>query len=619
MPDDSLILPDGRVFTPWEQPHKPARTYHVSQAADEEGDGSEKRPFRTIQAAADVVGPGERVLIHEGVYRETVRPRRGGDGPMSMITYEAAPGEEVVITGAERYDGPWRQQERWMTGPRSQRVAPAIDGPPVYHMKLPPEWFVGYQPFGMINLSEHGFSGGKGLENFPQNHLWKLLLKRGLIFQDGRRLQQVRRLGDLNDSPGRYWVESTSVDVYVRPFDEADPSGSQWEVTAREQCFAPEVKDLKYIHVKGLTIRHAADGFSWPQRAALSASHGTHWIIEGCRVHDVNANCVDIGVEHTNLADKPGHGYHVIRRNVIQRGGLAGLVGICGSDAGVNNLLVEGNLVEGCGWHDIERGYESANIKIHRVRDSVFRRNLIRDGRKAAGLWLDFGIENVRVTNNVLLDHETGFGAVFIEAAKVGTVRIDHNVIVGSRQVQPIAATDTTPPVRGGHGVYSHDSDRLMIDRNLIVDCKGTAAHVALGQVTRHAITGRGATCRENSVRNNLVVNCAQGVFFGRPFNHANGNVYVGLDRNGPFRIGEPEEHLDWEGWRVFLGHDLLGAYAPEDARVEREGDAMVIHANEAMREFLPPHAEADESRVAGPSRVLVDTPLSLDPRQSGR
>ena len=169
--DDSLILPDGRKLQLWEQPFEPTRTYYVDQAADganDTNDGSAERPFRTIQAAADVVKPGERVLIRAGVYRETVRPRRGGTGPDAMIAYEAAPGEEVIVTGAERFEGPWPLQSRWMTGPRSQRVAPAVDGPPVYHMKLPAEWFVGYQPFGMINMSEHGFSGGMGLENFPQ-------------------------------------------------------------------------------------------------------------------------------------------------------------------------------------------------------------------------------------------------------------------------------------------------------------------------------------------------------------------------------------------------------------------------------------------------------------------
>jgi len=41
------------------------------------------------------------VLVHEGVYRERVKPARGGTGPDAMICYEAAPGERVVIKGSE--------------------------------------------------------------------------------------------------------------------------------------------------------------------------------------------------------------------------------------------------------------------------------------------------------------------------------------------------------------------------------------------------------------------------------------------------------------------------------------------------------------------------------------
>jgi len=40
------------------------------------------------------------VVIAEGVYRECVRPARGGSSAESMISYEAAPGAKVVIKGS---------------------------------------------------------------------------------------------------------------------------------------------------------------------------------------------------------------------------------------------------------------------------------------------------------------------------------------------------------------------------------------------------------------------------------------------------------------------------------------------------------------------------------------
>ncbi len=623
--DDTLRLPDGSVYRSWEVDLEPTRTYHVDQRhpdADDASDGSADAPFRTIQAAAEVVAQGERVLIHPGVYRETVRPRRGGSGPDAMIDYEAAAGSpgDVVVTGAERYEGPWEVQDRYVNGWEDPRVAPMVKhGPPVYHLRLPRAWFVGYLPFGMINFPQHALDNGKMLENYPQQHLWKLLLKRGLVFQDGRRLEQVRRLGDLADAPGRYWCESTGADVYVRPFDDAAPAGSEWELTAREQCFAPDAKNLDYIRIKGLTFRHAADGFTWLQRAAVSSSHGTHWIVEHCHIHDVNANGVDFGTEHPNIRNKPEQGYDIIRRNVVQRCGLAGIVGSNGR--AMNQMLVEDNLIEGCGWHGVERMYESAGLKMHWVHDSVFRRNLIRDNPNAAGLWLDFGISNTRITGNVILDHTSGFGGVFIEAAKEGVTQIDHNLIGGNRKVAPMNATDDTAPVNGGHGIYSHDCDRLLIAHNLVFDCEGSAAHVALGQPDRFAVTGRGAMCRHNRVVNNLFVKCDRSIHFGRPDNTACGNAHFGPKRGGPFQIGEPRENPDFEAWTEFLHQGRDSAFHPEAGPVVRQDGSLALELPGSLPRVPPVEnvSRGDGQALPGPfpDPAAYEQPIPLDPRRA--
>ena len=90
-----VTLPNGEAFAAWEVPLQFSRTYHVNsqhpQAADE-NPGTEALPFRTINRAAQVLQPGERVAIAAGVYRERVAPARGGSGPDRMISYEAAPG-----------------------------------------------------------------------------------------------------------------------------------------------------------------------------------------------------------------------------------------------------------------------------------------------------------------------------------------------------------------------------------------------------------------------------------------------------------------------------------------------------------------------------------------------
>ena len=68
-----VLLPDGTPFLSWSDLTRYTRTYHVSQnnpQASDENDGTAERPFRTINHAAQVVKPGERVWIHTGIYRE---------------------------------------------------------------------------------------------------------------------------------------------------------------------------------------------------------------------------------------------------------------------------------------------------------------------------------------------------------------------------------------------------------------------------------------------------------------------------------------------------------------------------------------------------------------------
>ncbi|MEV0425681.1 DUF1565 domain-containing protein [Micromonospora sp. NPDC050495] len=82
-----------------------ASVFHVATSGSDRADGSAERPFRTINRAAGVAQPGDTVLVHAGQYREWVKPRYGGLSDARRITYQAAPGEHVVIKGSERITG----------------------------------------------------------------------------------------------------------------------------------------------------------------------------------------------------------------------------------------------------------------------------------------------------------------------------------------------------------------------------------------------------------------------------------------------------------------------------------------------------------------------------------
>ena len=68
--------------------------YHVSPEGSDTAQGGPDNPFRTIGHAAQVAMPGDIVIVHDGVYREWVDPRRGGTCEADRIVYRAADGAE---------------------------------------------------------------------------------------------------------------------------------------------------------------------------------------------------------------------------------------------------------------------------------------------------------------------------------------------------------------------------------------------------------------------------------------------------------------------------------------------------------------------------------------------
>ena len=79
--DLTARLPNGEFFESWEVEQKFEREIHVNNGhpnASDANDGSEDRPKKTINAAAQIATPGTRVLIHGGTYRETVQPAMSG-------------------------------------------------------------------------------------------------------------------------------------------------------------------------------------------------------------------------------------------------------------------------------------------------------------------------------------------------------------------------------------------------------------------------------------------------------------------------------------------------------------------------------------------------------------
>ncbi|HTO04885.1 MAG TPA: hypothetical protein VL069_14330, partial [Opitutus sp.] len=252
----SSTLPDGTEFPMWEKPLQFTKTYYVdnqAEAADDAGPGTSERPFKSVNRAAQVLQPGERVVIAAGVYRESVQPARGGTGPDAMISYEAAPGAKVMIKGSAVVTD-WKPSEGWNIGVDPKTNAPVK----AWELRLDPKLFPsGYNPFQVDNVI-----GNRYWINYAKDNMATYFRRRGLVFVDGKPLEPVESpmhlaapstrslnfFSDVRWSPlfeefspyaGKVWVEPNGLTLHIRLANDDDPANHTIEITTQEQVFAP--------------------------------------------------------------------------------------------------------------------------------------------------------------------------------------------------------------------------------------------------------------------------------------------------------------------------------------------------------------------------------------------
>jgi Right handed beta helix region len=562
-------LPDGTQFTFWEKPLSFSRTYYVdgnSPEGDDRGPGSRDRPFHSIGRAAEALQPGERVVIAAGVYRECVRPARGGTGPEKMISYEAAPGAAVIVKASEVL-------RDWQ--PSAEPLRDGGDGSVrIWKHELSGALFPdAYNPFALPNVpGDWSWLDTKSVDMGPY------FRRRGMIFADGvplEPMEQYRELGNVPLQPNsqvrgglpqrsrggpimqeiggspeaRFWVEHQGNVVHIR-VPSGDPAKSVIEITAREQGFAPQQSGLGYIRVKGLVFQQAGNGFPPPQHGLVSTSGGHHWIIEGNTIEWASGVGLDIGAQHWSGPRNPEAGAsNIVRGNTIRYVGVEGIGGM-----GTSNTLIEDNLIEWVGWQDAERAWEAAGVKLHRARNLLLRRNVIRHIRHANALWLDSDNRNSRITSNVFADVLTVSAAIHMEMNRE-TNQIDDNIIWDVRNAEPGTGGQRGA---GGSGIFLHASEHQIVAQNLIGRCDNVGVFPVLRPERAYAGNGRDYT-----IRNNIIAQCAKGgVVFVDEHNDADGNVYSGLpEKFGGLETGGSIQWLDLGQWRAH-GWDGKGALA---------------------------------------------------------
>jgi hypothetical protein len=605
MSNTPVLLPDGTPFPFWDDTTSYRRVYHVAAEnpiADDAGPGTAEKPWATIGRAAQALQPGEKVVIHGGVYRERVRPARGGTGPDAMIAYEAAPGETVSIRGSEAWAPAFEPSLEWNWGALPESTT-------VWAGDMPADWFVGYNPFMAMNFPTEF---GTFVDDWTPVEVKTFMLRRGMLFYNGQLLKQVFSCRQLAESDGTFWVADPGLRLYFRLPGDADPRGATLEVTTREQCFAPTEPKLGYIRVSGLTTEYGANVFPVPQRGLISASRGHHWIIEDNTVRWANATAIDIGNESWHRWRRPpgapdeagqAAGRHIIRRNQITDCGICGIAGV-----GNNSFsLIEENVIERIGWHNIERVWETGGLKFHTCDSALFRRNVFRHISHAPGLWLDVLNKNCRMTENVFADINSIKGALYLEMCYDRNL-IDHNIFWDIRGDYDPDRPWSDIFEKPGFAINIDTGEQCVIAHNLFGQVPDSyTVWINLDQNHR-VMAGRYGLCRSHRVLNNVFVGCPQRILFGRADdNLAEGNLYDAAEDFTSFCIEypAPKAVLNLFAWQTYYGQDKQAT----QGRITASFDADTLALELAVEGALPAAAPVPElfeaqSATPGPCKL---------------
>lgn len=416
---------------------------HVSTQGSDTHDGTPEQPLATVNEAARRARPGDTVVVHEGIYREWVQPPHGGLSNNRRITFTAAPGEHVVMTGSEVVsdwepfgDGAWRTTiDNTLFG----------DFNP-FAEKLEGDWLL--RPAAGdpdLHLGEV-YLDGTALLEVPSEDEVLAPGAQDVIVDDWTGVPQPG-----TDAPSRMvWHAevTTQTTILTAHFGDTDPREALVEINVRKSVFYPMNNHVDYITLRGFEIRHAATPWVPPtadQPGMVGPNWAKGWIIEDNLLHNAKCSAISLGKEirtghnyATYRKDKPGYQYqlesvftaedlgwtrdrvgsHVVRRNIIRDCGQNGIVG----HLGCAFSTIEANHIHNIGLRRQFYGHEIGGIKLHAPLDVQLVANHIHDC--SLGLWLDWQTQGTRISRNLLHSNSRDF---FVEVSH-GPYVVDHNI-----------------------------------------------------------------------------------------------------------------------------------------------------------------------------------------------
>jgi hypothetical protein len=415
--------------------------YHVAKYGSDHAEGTKQNPFLTINKAASVAQAGDTVIVHEGEYREWVKPKYAGLSEYRRITYKAADGEKVVIKGSEQIQD-WEQ----------------VEGT-VWKVELRNELFGDFNPY-----KEEIF--GDWVVYNPGRHLGDVYLN-GMSFYEAETFDQLKdpevktevldhwtkTVVPVHNQEQTKYVWYAEVDEYnttiYANFHGANPNEEVVEINVRKACFYPDQIGINYITVRGFEMAQAATPWTPPtadQPGLIGPNWSKGWIIEDNIIHDAKCSAISIGKEASTghnyrsiRKDKPGYQYqlesvfsarqigwskekigsHIIRNNTIYDCGQNGVVG----HLGCVFSEIYNNHIYNIALKREFYGHEIAGIKLHAAIDVQIHDNRIHDC--SLGTWLDWQTQGTRVSRNLFYRNNRD---LFVEVSS-GPYIVDNNIL----------------------------------------------------------------------------------------------------------------------------------------------------------------------------------------------
>ncbi|MCP4375444.1 MAG: hypothetical protein GY794_04630 [bacterium] len=448
---------------------KPATGIWVNCKVKVSGDGSRKKPFRTIQEAAQVARPGDTVRVLPGVYRERVMPQRGGEKG-KPITYVSVKRHQAIVKGSDVFKPEWKKEKGILYSAAindSMFTDTAyIDGGNPY--KIPHVWAKGYCPY-------------------PQKSIkWTI----GQLFMDGERLQQTSSRDELSKTPNAWWYDPASNRIVLNCGGKS-PSRHAIEITTRRGVFRPLKRNLGYIEVRGFIFEHCANQVPsafWNnmknnQSGMVGTRSGHHWVIADNIIRHANSIGLTFGGPSGNRPlfdnETPPQpekrvavaGYHQIEGNVFDRNGALGAMGNNTHHVVFRrNLFTRNNALA-------NTVLETGAIKTHLAFDMIVEQNWFIDN-DSMGVWLDNTWKRCRITRNVFLGNRDKDVFLEMDDNKMDTAAlVDNNIFLPGRPRfgrNPIMEC----------GIYGHDADGAIIVNNLFAG-KGVGVYFRSCSSTR--------------------------------------------------------------------------------------------------------------------------------------